>query len=203
MDWSACLLPQFCPHEYRFAVARLPDTDPGKNLAVNIFRVMSHAPEAARGFSSCGSRLLGETKLDDKLRELVINAISVELNCPYEWSHHGKWALDVGATAEELEALKAGDLDRLGPTERAVVDYALKVEANEVTDPDIEALRAVGLDDQEIVELTLVAGFYGMTARFLNAMDVEYDEGNPQNFDIPAGSGSSRARESVERLKSS
>lgn len=184
-------------------MARLPFTDPGKNLGVNIFRVMTHAPEAARGFSSCGSRLLGETKLDHKLRELVINAISVELNCPYEWSHHGKWALDVGATVDELEALKAGDLDALGPLERAVVDYALKVEANEVSETDIEALRAAGLDDQEIVEVTLVAGFYGMTARFLNAMDVEYDEGNPQNFAIPDRKGASRARESVERLKSS
>ncbi|HYZ92150.1 MAG TPA: carboxymuconolactone decarboxylase family protein [Actinomycetota bacterium] len=184
-------------------MARLPFTDPGENLGVNIFRVMAHAPEAARGFSSCGSRLLGETKLDHKLRELVINAISVELNSPYEWSHHAKWALDVGATVDELEALKSGDLDKLDSKERTVVDYALKVEANEVNDADIEALRAAGFDDREIVEITLVAGFYGMTARFINAMDVEYDEGNPQDFAIPESSGSSRARESVERLKSS
>jgi 4-carboxymuconolactone decarboxylase len=181
-------------------VARLPFTDPGRNLGVNIFRVMAHAPEAARGFSSCGSRLLGETKLDDKLRELVIDAISVKLDCPYEWSHHGKWALDVGATPEELEALKSGTFDALGPRERAVVSYAMKVEDGTVTDGDIDGLKTAGFDDQEIVEITLVAGFYGMTARFINAMDVEYDEGNPQDFAIPAGSGSSLARETVERL---
>lgn len=182
-------------------MARLPYTDPGRNLAVNIFRVMAHAPEAAKGFSSCGSRLLGETKLDPKLRELVINAVSVKLGCPYEWSHHAKWALDVGATADELEALRAGDLTRLGPLESLVVGYALKVEANEVSETDIDALRDAGLDEQRIVELTLVAGFYGMTARFLNAMDVEYDEGNPKDFEIPAQSGASAARESVERLQ--
>ena len=182
-------------------MARLPFTDPGKNLGVNIFRVLSHAPEAARGFSSCGSRLLGETKLEDKLRELVIDAISVKLDCPYEWSHHGKWALDVGATPEELEALKSGDLAKLGPRERSVVAYALKVEDNTVTDADIDGLKAAGFDDQEIVEITLVAGFYGMTARFLNAMDVEYDEGNPQDFTIPGTDGDSLARKSVERLK--
>jgi hypothetical protein len=39
-----------------------------------------------------------------------------------------------------------------------------------------------------------------MTARFLNAMDVEYDEGNPQDFAIPSTDGSSAARQSVERL---
>jgi alkylhydroperoxidase family enzyme len=184
-------------------VARLPFTDPGRNLGVNIFKVMSHAPEAARGFSSCGSRLLGQTKLDTKLRELVINAISVKLDSPYEWSHHAKWALDVGATAEDLEALRSGELAKLGEPARTVVDYALKVEANDVTEADVEALRTAGLDDQEIVEVTLVAGFYGMTARFLNAMDVEYDEGNPQAFAIPDEAGASRARDSVERLQRS
>lgn len=179
-------------------MARLPYTDPGPNLGVNIFRVMNNAPNIAKGFSSCGSRILGQTKLDQKLRELVINAISVDLNCPYEWSHHGKWALDVGAAPEELEALKSGDLSALGPLERTVVEYALKVEANDVSDADIEALRAAGLDDQEIVEVTVTAGFYGMTARFLNAMDVEYDEGNPQDFAIPDAAGSSAARRFVQ-----
>ncbi len=181
-------------------MARLPFTDPAPNLDVNIFRVLNHAPEAAKGFSSCGSRLLAQTKVDPKLRELVINAISLKLDCPYEWSHHGKWALDVGATPAELEALKSGDLGGLGTKERAAVGYALKVETNEVSEADIAGMREAGFDDQEIVELTLVAGFYGMTARFLNAMDVEYDEGAPQDFAVPGEAGTSRARESVERL---
>jgi alkylhydroperoxidase family enzyme len=183
-------------------MARLPFTDPGRNLGVNIFKVMSHAEQAAKGYASCGSRLLGETKLDAKLRELVINSVSVKLDCPYEWSHHGKWALDVGVTREQLEGLKAGDFSKLGPLERTCVEYAMKVEANDVSDTDIKALRDAGLDAQEIVELTLVAGFYGMTARFLNAMDVDYDEGNPTDFALPSEAGASRARESVERLSS-
>jgi alkylhydroperoxidase family enzyme len=130
----------------------------------------------------------------------VINAISLKLDSPYEWSHHAKWALDVGASVDDLEALKRGNHDELAPNERTVVDYALKVEANDVKEQDIDALRSIGLDDQEIVELTLVAGFYGMTARFLNAMDVEYDDGAPQDFAIPEAKGSSQARETVERL---
>lgn len=182
-------------------MARLPFTDPGSNLAVNIFKVMNHAPAAAKGFSSCGSRILGQTKLDAKLRELVINAISVRLDSPYEWSHHAKWALDVGASTDELEALRSGDHAKLGPRERACVEYALKVEDNAVDEADLSALREAGLDDQEIVELTLTAGFYGMTARFLNAMDVETDDGNPSGFEIPGTEGASLARETVEGLQ--
>jgi 4-carboxymuconolactone decarboxylase len=182
-------------------VARLPFTDPGKNLAVNIFRVMSHSEPGAKGFSSLGSRILGQTKVDAKLRELVIDAISVKLDCPYEWSHHAKWALDVGATAEELEALRDKAHDRLGPLERACVEYAYKVDDSTVTDADIAGLKDQGLTDENIVELTLTAGFYGMTARFLNAMNVEYDPDVPENFEIP-GSGGSDAKKFVERLQS-
>jgi uncharacterized peroxidase-related enzyme len=182
-------------------VARLPFTDPGKNLGVNIFRVMNNAPNAAKGFSSLGSRILGQTDLEPKLRELVIDAISVKLDCPYEWSHHAKWALDVGATPDELQALKTNSLDDLGPLERLCVSFAQKVDDNNVSDADIEELKAAGLSDQHVVELILTAGFYGMTARFLNAVDVEYDPDVPENFDIPA-SGGSQARKTVERMQS-
>ena len=177
---------------------RLPYTDPGEQLPLNIFRLMGHTPKLARGYAGLGGRILARTEFDAKLRELVINAISVHLEAPYEWSHHAKWALDVGATPEELDALKARDYSKLGPRERACVEYALKVDANHVTDADVEALRTAGLTDKEIVEVTLTAGFYGMTARFLNAMDVELDEGNPEDFALPEQGGDSLARRTIE-----
>src|SRR5438874_5891559 len=98
--------------------------------------------------------LLARSDVDPKLRELVINAISLKLDCDYEWSHHGKWALDVGNTPDELQALKDGDYSKLGPKERTVVEYALKVEANAVTDADVQSLRSIDSDDKQIVELT-------------------------------------------------
>jgi len=166
-------------------VARLPYTESELGLPHNIFRLLAHAPEVAKGFSSLGGRLLARTKFDPKVRELVINAIAVRADAPYEWSHHVRAALEAGATKEELQAIKDGDLDSVGERERACIAYALKVEDNTAGEDDVTALRRVGLDDQEIVELTLLAGFYGMTARFLRAMDVDYDEGVPESYAIP------------------
>ena len=180
----------------------MPYTDPGKNLAVNIFRAMNNAPAVAKGFSSLGSRLLGETSIDPHIRELVIDAISVKLDSPYEWSHHAKWALDVGATTDELEALKSLDFSKIDQPARAALEFAMLVEGNAVDDAAVDAVRAAGFDDQQIVELIMVASFYGMTARFINAVAVEYDEGNPQDFAIPSTDGSSRARRFVERDRS-
>lgn len=176
---------------------RLPYTDNGDLPAFNIFKQLNHAPKVAGAYARMGGMLLARADLDPKLRELVINAISVKLDCDYEWSHHAKWALDVGNTPDDLQALKDGDYSKLGAKERAVVEYALKVEANDVTDDDIQTLKQIGLDDKQVVELTLTAGFYGMTARFLNAMDVPVDEGNPANFAIPETQGTSKAREVI------
>ena len=176
---------------------RLPYTDNGDLPPFNIFKQLNHAPKVAGAYSRMGGMLLARADLDPKLRELVINAISLELDCDYEWSHHARWALDVGNTTDDLNALKEREHGRLGDRERTVVEYALKVEANDVEDEDVEALRKIGLDDKQIVELTLTAGFYGMTARFLNAIAVEVDEGNPANFDVPDESGTSKAREVI------
>jgi 4-carboxymuconolactone decarboxylase len=156
-------------------------------LPINIFRALANSGPMTKGFSSLGSRILNETELDTRIRELVINAISVKLRAPYEWSHHAKWLLDNGGSAEELEALKAGNFDAFSPLERACLTYAYKVEDTSVTDEDVAGLREAGLDDRQIVELTILAGFYGMTARFLLAMGVEVDEGNPDNFGLPQG----------------
>lgn len=162
---------------------RVPYTE--AEIPINIFRVFGHVPKLAEAYSKLGGRLLARGSLDPKLRELVINAIAVHLDAPYEWSHHAKMALDTGATTSELEALRDGKDDALAPLERAAVAYARKVDDRTVADGDVEELRGLGLDDERIVELTLLAGFYGMTARFLLAMDVEIDEGNPASFALP------------------
>ena len=164
-------------------MARVPDAP--AELPVNIFRALGHAPEVNRGYMSLGGRLLSKGLLDARTRELVINAISVHLDAPYEWGHHAKPYLDAGGSPDDLEALKSGRLDALDDRGRAAVAYALKVEDRTVSDADVEGLRVAGFADGEIVELTVLAGFYGMTARFLRAMDVQFDDGLIRDFAIP------------------
>jgi alkylhydroperoxidase family enzyme len=167
---------------------RVPYNEEDAALPINIFRTLANSEAVAKGFSSLGGRLLNQTTLDVRIRELVINAVSVKLDAPYEWSHHAKWLLDNGGTAEELDALKNKDFSGFSSAERACLSYAYKVEDTTVTDDDVAELRREGLDDKQIVELTVLAGFYGMTARFLVAMDVDVDEGNPDKFGLPEGS---------------
>jgi alkylhydroperoxidase family enzyme len=150
----------------------------------NIFRAMANAPQVLKGYADLGGRLLMRGTLDPRLREFVINAISVKAGCAYEWSHHLGMGRQAGMTDDDLRALRDGKLEALGDTERLYVTYAHKVDDAAVTDADVDALRDAGLTDEQIVELTVLAGFYGMTARALLALDVEIDEGNP-GFEEP------------------
>lgn len=164
----------------RVAYTQVPEGLPD----FNIFRTIAHNPQMLKGYGDLGGRLIFRGSLDPRLREIVINAIAVKTGCGYEWSHHVGIGRQSGMTDDELRAIRDGDLGALGDTERLYIDYAFKVDDKQVTDTDVEALRAAGLDDGRIVELTILAGFYGMTARYLLALDVEIDEGNP-GFEAP------------------
>jgi alkylhydroperoxidase family enzyme len=161
-------------------MARVPYTDAPEGLPpYHIFQAMAHAPKLLDGYSKLGGRLLFRGTLDPRVRELVINAMSAKLDAPYEWSHHVGMARGVGVTDDELRAVRDGKLHELGPLERTCVEYAHKVEDRTVTDADVDGLRGAGLSNEQIVELSILAGFYGLTARVLLALDVEIDEGNP------------------------
>jgi AhpD family alkylhydroperoxidase len=166
-------------------MARVPYVDAGEDmLPMHIFQSMANAPEMLKGFSALGGRLLRRGVLDPRIRELVINAIALKTGCAYEWSHHVGMARDAGVTDEELRALREDRLESLGAVERTCVEYARAVDDVKVTADDVARLRTEGLSDAQIVELTILAGFYGMTARYLLAMAVELDEGR-SGFDKP------------------
>ena len=164
----------------RVADAKVPEGLPD----FNIFKSMAHNHHVQKGYGDLGGRLLYRGTLDPRLREIVINAISVKTGCASEWSHHVGIGRQAGMTDDELRAIRDGALGELGDTERLYIDYAHKVEDMQVTDDDVAKLRSAGLSDEQIVELTVLAGFYGMTARYLLALDVAIDEGNA-GFDVP------------------
>ena len=60
---------------------------------------------------------------------------------------------------------------------RTLLDFALKVNRNarSVTDDDVESLRAVGLSDKGIVQLTHLASDFASYNKLNLALDTEYD----------------------------
>ena len=138
---------------------------------LNLFRAMGHAPRAMQAYMRYGTALWHVGDLTTRERELAILAVARTLRAPYEWHQHVELGRAAGLTDAELAALARVDDGPFDEREGAIVGYASAVATGAVTGPLFEATRAV-LDVETVVGLTMLAGHYLATARFLDALSV-------------------------------
>lgn len=122
-----------------------------------------------------------EGPLSRRERELVATVVSRENKCAYCVAHHAD-AFGRHANEPGLQALVATDYTKakLSIRKRAMADHAVKLTraAGTVGKEDVDKLRAVGLDDRAILDLTLVVAYFNFANRVasglgLTAEDVE------------------------------
>lgn len=168
---------QDAPPETARALERLPDA--------HVFGLVAQARTAFVPWLRLGGVLLNDLSLPASLRELVILQVG-RLAQRYEWDQHVPIARSAGITGEQIEALERGDVT--GPfddVQRAVLAFvADMVRDGEVSDADFTTLSGL-LDEQQIVEVALVAGHYLGLARLMTALRIDPDE--------PMGPGALRA----------
>jgi alkylhydroperoxidase family enzyme len=142
---------------------------------LNIFRALGHSPEALRRFMKFGSYFLDEGKLDPKLRELAILRVGMDCRAPYEFSQHISIGRRAGLSDAQIRAVGNAHVGVFAPNEMAVLAYAGELTtASRVSDATYDAV-AQFLNAEEVVELTLVIGYYNMVSRALNALEVDID----------------------------
>ena len=128
-----------------------------KQLGVipNSFRVLSLSPAALQGLLGLNGAL-GKA-LDLKTRERIAIAIAQSNDCDYCLSAHSYIGLNL-AKIDEAEI----DLARKGASAdakaNAAVAFALKInqERGKVSDADVQAVKAAGFTDGQIVEIIAV-----------------------------------------------
>jgi len=119
------------------------------------------------------AQIMGESSLDLATKELVIMRVSQLNGCRYCLAAHRPVALDAGVSGDALAAVCGGDLSVLGARDRAIIDWidAVTTDAAGVTD----ALAAQTLDhvrDDQLVELTVLAGTITMLNQYCSAFDI-------------------------------
>ncbi len=143
---------------------------------LNLFRTVGNSPGVLRNFMRLGSSLLRYGILPPVLRELAILRVAQLTGAEYEWAHHMPIARAAGVSKEQIAALERWETaPEFDDQQRAVLAYVVATTAD-VTVPDhvFEAAREY-LSDGEIVELTLVCGYWGMVARVLVAAQVDVE----------------------------
>jgi alkylhydroperoxidase family enzyme len=153
---------------------------PGLLAELNVFRALLHHPPLAQRVSDLLLTLLAGSRLDPRLRELVIMRLGWATDSVYEWTQHWPIALRSDVTAEEL--LDVPDWtasDRFGPAERAVLAATDDVlEHGAIGTEAWAALRAsVGEEADLLLEVLAVIGTWRLISTLLRSVEVPLEDG--------------------------
>ncbi|MFN4087949.1 MAG: peroxidase-related enzyme [Alphaproteobacteria bacterium] len=147
----------------------------------NVFRSYARRPERFRKYQSYRNDLMGGSSgLSELEREMVAVTVSSANRCHYCVVAHGAVLRRLSGDARLGDTIvvnyRGADLP---PRHRAMLDFAWKLtlEPNEIDEADRGRLRAAGLSDDDIFDLTEVAAFYNFTNRFAIGLGIAPNPG--------------------------
>jgi uncharacterized peroxidase-related enzyme len=119
----------------------------------NLFRIVANSPQTLEGYLGLNSAL-GKGSLGAETRERIALAVAEANGCNYCLSAHNYLGTNLAKLSPaEIEASRRGTS---GDKKAAVaVGFAVKITNNrgKVSDDDLQAVRAAGYSDAEIVEI--------------------------------------------------
>lgn len=143
----------------------------------NIFRTMANNPPLWRSYLRLGNGLWNQCGLDVPTRELVILRTAILHHSLYEWHQHVRIGRQAGLADARIVGLHHWRTSELfSEPERALLGYVDALAASDHPSEEAHETLAAHFDPSTIVGVNLLAGFYGMTAGFLGAMEVETEE---------------------------
>lgn len=152
------------------------ETRGGKVL--NLFKTVAHCPVIGPEFLRLGNSILRKGALPRQLRELAIIRVGFLAKARYEVTQHIPIARHVGLTDLVIEALACDwrECDHFNPEQRAVLQYTDEIAENiRTADDTFQAVREF-LSEEQVVELTITIGYYGMVSRILESLQVELED---------------------------
>jgi alkylhydroperoxidase family enzyme len=148
---------------------------------INIYRMLLNSPALAESWFNHSNAVRWKTKLDGRLREMVIIRMGHLAGSQYVLRQHvPSLALADGLTLEECDALADWRGSKFfDALERAVLAYTDTM-TRDITVPDaVFAEVKRHFDDRQIVELTVLIGTYNMNARVLQALELDLEPPMP------------------------
>ena len=192
-------------YDFVFGEGRDPVAEPGTETGTpgNWWTVFALVPEALQhavaGFAFYRSK---RRLLDPTLRELGQARAGWARGSQFVFSQHCKAARSVGLSDAQVDAIPAWQTaDVFSPLQRAVLAYtdALVLDGGRTPDATFAALRAGGLSDEQILELTYVVCLYEMHATMCRALRLEYDDVDERVVEI-LGPGGARTLDAMRRV---
>jgi len=142
----------------------------GKEL--NSYRAIGNNPAVLYGLRTFLGSLWRDSGLDPDQRELVVLAVSHEVESAYEWHQHVAIAREIGIADRDILAIVDGDLGQFDTGDKTLIRYALAVVRGTVDDESHDALVAAH-GPETVVGVAALASGYLLVGRLLGALDIE------------------------------
>jgi alkylhydroperoxidase family enzyme len=118
-------------------------------------------------------------------RELVVLRVAQHTSAAYEWGGHALAAQAAGMTAAEIRAV-LDDTAAWSTSEAALLQAVDELCADNCVSDTTWATLSATRDDQQVIEVLVLTGFYRMNAGILNSLGVQPDSGMPSFGEPPA-----------------
>jgi len=144
----------------------------------NILQVHSLNPDALSSHLDLYMAIMfGKSGLSRAEREAIGVVVSATNDCAYCVNHHAEALKRYVKDEETLSLLSSGDgLETLEPRLSNIVRHAEKLTSapEAMTESDLGELRAVGLTDNDILDLTLIAAYFNFVNRMALGLGVAF-----------------------------
>lgn len=142
----------------------------------NFFKTMAHNPELLEPLIAFSRAMLEGGSLPRRLKEWVILQIGRTHECAYVYNAH-KMALSRALMVDVLDDHTIAGLDSssLKKEEQLAIRYAGQISDNSVDDETFKEVQAT-FSKSELIELTVLAGYYNFICRTVNALEIDTDK---------------------------
>lgn len=150
----------------------------------NVMRVHSHRPNTMRGHVALYRAALHDSSntIPEWLQETLSSYVSILNDCPYSLANHWANARHLIADDAKADSIEKALNNKTPHTVFDGAELALLVYAEKLTlhpanmnQADVDALKAEGLDDGEILEANQIIGYFNYVNRLLNGLGVTTD----------------------------
>jgi uncharacterized peroxidase-related enzyme len=149
----------------------LADLEKRSNRPNHFFRTMANRPEVLKNFVPFYGSIMGPGSVDRRTKELIYLTVSYANKCAYCTAAHVASGRKAGVTEEEMLSLQDEQNGAFSAPERAAIEYARELTRTADAAQTRASLEA-HFNDEQIVEITLIAALANFTNRFNNGLDL-------------------------------
>lgn len=144
---------------------------------LNIMKILMVAPDPFwKGQRALGRSAVVDITISEQHRELLVLRVAYLSKSDYELYHHLPLGRNAGLSEAKCEAMRTGDFAGLDAAERALAVFVTET-VTEITPSDatLADMRA-HFSDAQVLEVTLIIGYYMMIARVIGVTGIGTDE---------------------------